>query len=207
MTRITFERYMRDSQHNHEAKAKGERLTYDFSVIIDGERRAVMHRGLHAGYDLMTLDWERLAVVGRNFHQSDFEQVTRDALEADIIPTPARYIERKAERAAKLAAMVDDWKRKALERRYAEHGAAMLEQLKKAVEIAEEAREEWDKAPQGMRPGKLLVALAGHCMGYRADIKAIHDLIAAMSEPAPEPDDYQRDCFRHDIAREGKGHD
>lgn len=58
----------------------------------------------------------------------------------------------------------------------------LREALKHAVEIAEEAREEWDAAPSGMRAGKLLIALGGNCPGYRSDIDAIH---AALSEPSP----------------------
>jgi len=49
------------------------------------------------------------------------------------------------------------------------------EALDAAVRIADEAREEWDKAPSGMRAGKILVALAGFAPGYRADIDAIHE--------------------------------
>lgn len=49
--------------------------------------------------------------------------------------------------------------------------------LQRAVEIAEEAREEWDKAPSGMRAGKILIALSGGCPGYRKDIDEIHDVL------------------------------
>lgn len=55
---------------------------------------------------------------------------------------------------------------------------ALYEALKAAVSIAEEARKEWDAAPNGMRAGKLLIALAGHIKGYRADIDAIHAALA-----------------------------
>ncbi len=54
----------------------------------------------------------------------------------------------------------------------------LLEALKAAVKIANEARIEWDEAPNGMRAGKILIALAGGCPGYRADIDAIHAVIA-----------------------------
>lgn len=50
----------------------------------------------------------------------------------------------------------------------------LLNALRSAVLIADEAREEWDKAPSGMRAGKILIALSGGCPGYRADIDAIH---------------------------------
>lgn len=59
----------------------------------------------------------------------------------------------------------------------------MLEALKEAVRIAELARLEWDRAPEGMRAGKLLIALAGGCPGYRADIDAIHAVIAKATVP------------------------
>lgn len=49
-----------------------------------------------------------------------------------------------------------------------------------AVRIAELARQEWDTAPNGMRAGKLLIALAGHLPGYRADIDTIQEAIAAI---------------------------
>lgn len=54
----------------------------------------------------------------------------------------------------------------------------VLAALKSAVTIAEEAREAWDAAPNEVRAGKLLIALAGDCPGYRADIDAIHATIA-----------------------------
>ena len=59
--------------------------------------------------------------------------------------------------------------------------AGLREALKHAVEVAEEARKEWDAAPSGMRAGKLLIALGGNCPGYRSDIDAIH---AALSQPS-----------------------
>lgn len=55
----------------------------------------------------------------------------------------------------------------------------LLRALKTAVSIADLARKEWDATPDGMRAGKLLIALAGGCPGYRADIDAIHAAIAA----------------------------
>lgn len=56
--------------------------------------------------------------------------------------------------------------------------AELLTALKSAVRVADEARDEWDKAPSGMRAGKLLIALSGHLKGYRPDIDAIHEAIA-----------------------------
>lgn len=58
---------------------------------------------------------------------------------------------------------------------------ALLEQNQKlrsaltnAVEVAGEAADEWDKAPDGMKAGKVLLALAGRLKGYRSDIDQIH---------------------------------
>ncbi len=55
---------------------------------------------------------------------------------------------------------------------------ALIGALEHAVDVAEEARKEWDAAPQGMRAGKLLIALGGNLPGYRADIDAIHSALA-----------------------------
>lgn len=52
--------------------------------------------------------------------------------------------------------------------------------LQRAVKIADEAREEWDKAPSGMRAGKILIALSGGCPGYRKDIDEIHEALASQ---------------------------
>lgn len=54
--------------------------------------------------------------------------------------------------------------------------------LRRAIKIADEAREEWDKAPAGMRAGKILIALSGHVPGYRADIDEIHDTLRFHDE-------------------------
>lgn len=51
-----------------------------------------------------------------------------------------------------------------------------------AVTVADEARNEWDAAPSGMKAGKLLIALSGNLPGYRADIDTIH---AALALPQP----------------------
>jgi hypothetical protein len=50
----------------------------------------------------------------------------------------------------------------------------LTEALERAIKVADEAREEWDKAPSGMRAGKILIALSGGCPGYRHDIDEIH---------------------------------
>ncbi len=64
---------------------------------------------------------------------------------------------------------------------------AMLAALKAAVKVADEARDEWDKAPNGMRAGKILNALSGYVPKYRADIDAIHAAIAAAKAAGIEP--------------------
>lgn len=56
-----------------------------------------------------------------------------------------------------------------------------VEALREAIRIADEARNEWDMAPSGMKAGKLLIALSGHLPGYRADIDAIHAAINLAS--------------------------
>jgi hypothetical protein len=58
---------------------------------------------------------------------------------------------------------------------------SLIDALVKTVRIADEARDEWDRAPSGMRAGKILVALSGGCAGYRADIDAIHSTIAEVA--------------------------
>lgn len=50
--------------------------------------------------------------------------------------------------------------------------------LRSAVIVANEAQEEWDKAPEGMRAGKILLALAGHRKGFRQDTDKIHAILA-----------------------------
>lgn len=61
----------------------------------------------------------------------------------------------------------------------------LLKALESAIRIAEEARLEWDRAPSGMRAGKILIALSGGCPGYRADIDAIHDTIRKARREVP----------------------
>lgn len=48
------------------------------------------------------------------------------------------------------------------------------EALQKTLQICGEAREEWDTAPEGMKAGKLLVALCTPTLRYRDDINQIH---------------------------------
>ncbi|HSM79196.1 MAG TPA: hypothetical protein VLT57_16270 [Bryobacteraceae bacterium] len=74
-----------------------------------------------------------------------------------------------------------------------EAAANLLAALKSAVKIADEAADEWDNAPDGMRAGKLLVALAGHRKGYRADIDAIHEAISAASALPIAPQEVSED--------------
>jgi hypothetical protein len=53
--------------------------------------------------------------------------------------------------------------------------------LRAAILIAGQAQKEWDMAPDGMKAGKILIALAGGCPGYRADIDAIHSVLKENS--------------------------
>ncbi len=62
------------------------------------------------------------------------------------------------------------------------------EALMAARSVAEEARVEWDEAPEGMKAGKLLIALSGALPGYRADIDEIHATIKAVTELEAIPD-------------------
>lgn len=61
--------------------------------------------------------------------------------------------------------------------------------LQAAIRVADEAVDEWDKAPAGMRAGKLLMALAGHRPRYRADIDEIHAAIAGTEPVTMTPAD------------------
>jgi hypothetical protein len=58
--------------------------------------------------------------------------------------------------------------------RLAAVNADLLAALKAAISMADEVRDEWDKAPADMKAGKLLIALSGHLQGYRSDIDRIH---------------------------------
>lgn len=51
-----------------------------------------------------------------------------------------------------------------------------------AIKIAEEAREEWDKAPSGMKAGKLLIALIDPSLRYRDDITEMHNIRALLKK-------------------------
>jgi hypothetical protein len=52
--------------------------------------------------------------------------------------------------------------------------ASLAAALTSAIAVADEAVTEWDRAPSGARPGKILMALAGHIPGYRKDTDLIH---------------------------------
>jgi hypothetical protein len=55
--------------------------------------------------------------------------------------------------------------------------ATLRAALSGAIMVADEARDEWDRAPSGMKAGQLLIALSGRLPGYRADIDAIHAVV------------------------------
>ncbi len=57
--------------------------------------------------------------------------------------------------------------------------ADLVAALQTAVAAAEAARQEWDTAPAGARPGKILIALAGGCPGYRPDTDLVNSTLAA----------------------------
>lgn len=59
--------------------------------------------------------------------------------------------------------------------------------LTRAIKIADEVREEWDKAPSGMKAGKLLIALSGHLPNYRAEIDEIHSVAGTPAPVRPTP--------------------
>ena len=56
-----------------------------------------------------------------------------------------------------------------------------IEALQRAVKVADEAADEWDCAPSGMRAGKILIALSGRLRGYRKDIDEIHEALRVIS--------------------------
>jgi hypothetical protein len=64
--------------------------------------------------------------------------------------------------------------------------------LTAAIEVADQARDEWDTAPAGMKAGKILIALSGQALrGYRFDTDAIHanrQRIAALLAELGEQD-------------------
>lgn len=57
--------------------------------------------------------------------------------------------------------------------------ANMAAALKSVPKIAEQARDYWD-ADQDAKVGKILGAVSGHLIGYRADVDAIHKAIARI---------------------------
>lgn len=63
------------------------------------------------------------------------------------------------------------------------HGA-LLKALETAIRVADEARIEWDRAPNGMKAGKLLIALSDPSLTYRADITEMHAALASAKGSA-----------------------
>jgi hypothetical protein len=71
--------------------------------------------------------------------------------------------------------------------------ASLAAALTSAIAIADEAVTEWDRAPSGARPGKILMALAGRLPGYRKDTDLVHAAlynatarnVAALKKEAP----------------------
>jgi hypothetical protein len=77
----------------------------------------------------------------------------------------AGYPERESEANARLIAAAPD----------------LLKALKTAIRIANEARIEWDRAPGGMKAGKLLISLSDPTLNYRADITEMHAALTKAS--------------------------
>lgn len=186
---------------------RGDKAPYSFAIVIDGVERAEWSPSGGKGYWLHTLDNEGV----RNQHyspwtaetKSEFEAQTLLALETGKIPTPEGYEQRKQMRRDKLAAKVADWKQARMAERFALAGPRMVQALQDAVKIADIAADEWDKEPRdGMKCGKLLLALAGHIPGYRKDTDDIHMVIKEMLQPAPEPNEYTRETFIRDVKQE-----
>lgn len=181
---------------------RGETPPYDFNVIIDGELRARFCKSAGRAYWLYTLDNQ---MVRDNYApkqaetKADLEAVTLHALECGKIPTLEGYAQRKADCRAMLAAKIAEWKER--ERWSRATMPEVFEALKHAVRIAGEAQKEWDAAPDGMKAGKLLIALAGGIPGYKYHTDLIHELIKRLEAPSPEPDDTQRDGFIYEIKR------
>ncbi len=75
--------------------------------------------------------------------------------------------------------------------------------LTSAVAVANEAVTEWDRAPSGARPGKILMALAGHLPGYRKETDLIHAAlyqatarnVAAPKKATPRVSDDDKDAI------------
>lgn len=57
-----------------------------------------------------------------------------------------------------------------------------LDTITAMMEVASQARDEWDAAPAGMKAGKLLIALIDPSLNYRLDISAIHANRAKLIE-------------------------
>ena len=83
--------------------------------------------------------------------------------------------------------------------------AELVEALIGAIKIAHEARIEWDKAPSGMKAGKLLIALSGNLPGYRADIDKIHAaLLSKQQEPSRDQLMSERGAYEQQGNTDGK---
>jgi hypothetical protein len=99
------------------------------------------------------------------------------AAEAELRRTDPNYTPLLDKYAADIQAYAD--RAEAVEAR----ATALLEALRTALKVAGEAREEWDRAPSGMKAGKLLIALCDPSLKYRADITAIHAALSTHEAP------------------------
>jgi hypothetical protein len=142
-TSIEFVRVERDCPANVERRADGNALgiIYDFDVMVDGERRAQMHRDYTGkGYHLQDADGRAIdpplahyqtgGVVGS---QAQFKQVVPELLDAGKIPTLARMAELRAEEATEAAKKRQDRLNSAREYQIERHAVALRDALKELL--------------------------------------------------------------------------
>lgn len=113
MTKTEFKKVARDSEGNARRKAKGEKLVYDYDVIVDGERRACFRaeRPFGVGYRLIDAIGRAVVEEGRTYSthlgvfvkaRSNFATFIGDLLATGKLPTVHAMAE--AQRKAKLDA-------------------------------------------------------------------------------------------------------
>jgi hypothetical protein len=93
-------------------------------------------------------------------------------MEAEIM---REELARSAERISEMLRFNNEFEDRA--RQAERSNKALVAALRAAIKVAEEAREEWDKAPAGMKAGKLPIALSDRHLRYREDIAAMHAAI------------------------------
>lgn len=147
---ITFERFERDCgfNQNERQRSNNPRLLYDFKVVIDGEWRAILKRGIGRGYEIYDADHRPIHGRNRSTHyakhlgeevekQADFFQFVSDLLVMGRIPTLAEMAEKREQEAAR-AKEIDRQARQNIRNRVASaHGPELLEMLKLVHPILE----------------------------------------------------------------------